>query len=147
MDHITKHHFLITQAFLTVSFIFLLPVLDFLWPFVSVFNSWHRFLVSFPLRIYLFPFRNTFEIPVDLQRISRARTLAPCRATWMGMSSNSHFDFSCICFLDRPLSTLDLSKRQDLSCKSFTPSAFSQAKAGLWDTMFVLHLEYPGEDF
>lgn len=73
---------MITQAFLTVSFVFFLPVLDFLWPFMPVSNACCRFLVNFLPSASLSFFRNLFEVPLDPQRTSSARTLSPCRATW-----------------------------------------------------------------
>lgn len=69
---------------------------DFLQPFKPVSNACHRFLINCAPSAFLFSFRNLSEVPLDPQRISSARTLSPCRATWIGTSSHSSFGFSCI---------------------------------------------------
>lgn len=128
-----------------VFFPFFLSVLDFLWFSVPVFNVWHRFLVNFPQSVF-FSVITLSEVSLDPQCFSSARTLSPCKATWISMNSHSSVDFGCIYlswFVDWSLSALGCQKAGFSLVKHSTCSAFSQAKAGLWGAVFGLR---PGWD-
>lgn len=108
------------------------------------------FLVNFPPSVF-FPIINHFEVPLDSQSFSSARTLSPCRATWIGMNNHSSVDFSCIFCPDLwtdPCPLLD-AKKQVFSWSSTPPVLhFPRPKQGCG----MLCLGYtqdvcPGEDF
>lgn len=78
---------MITHAFLTVSFVFFLRVVDFLWPlcqFLALAAGFRGTFYQVP------PFRNLSEVPLDPQTISGAGIEPP----GMGTSSRSSFDFT-----------------------------------------------------
>lgn len=138
---------MITQAFLTVGFFPFFCLFLILSGFLCQFLMFGTgFLVNFPPSVF-FPIINLFEVPLDPQRFSSARTLSPCRATWIGMNNYSSVDFSCIICPDSGtdpcllLSKIRISLGQALHLFCIFPGQSRAVECCVWATPRMSVLE------